>query len=218
MSKKSIASIATGITATAIIIAAAAMPFVGAAGVPGNNGTLKVHEQGTPAGTESNDPKVCVFNFEGYGFDKGQSGVIVISSQLNGKDKTGIKWVELPAANADGYSETVYVTVPNGHYKTTVYGKDVHGNPDYNKDLKAKSKVIKVQCDGANGTIDADDDATDSTDDANGNGQGNTPVLGATDTAQLPGTIPATGSGILGVAGGLGLAAAAYVGILRFRK
>src|SRR4051794_36256679 len=47
----------------------------------GNNGTLKVHEFGTPSGTESNDPKVCVFNFEGFSFDVGQTGYIVIEGQ-----------------------------------------------------------------------------------------------------------------------------------------
>lgn len=144
------------IAISAVIFAFASTPLVGAASskpnAPGNNGTIKVHEQGTPANTESNDPKVCFFNFEGYGFDKGQGGVIVISSQMNGKDKVGVKQVSMPAADSNGYTETAYVAVPDGHYKTTVYGKDTHGNPDYNQDLKAKSKVIKVKCDTTNDT------------------------------------------------------------------
>lgn len=143
------------IAVSAVVFAFASTPLVGAASskpsAPGNNGTIKVHEQGTPANTESNDPKVCFFNFEGYGFDKGQSGVIVISSQMNGKDKVGVKQVNMPAADSNGYTETAYVAVPDGHYKTTVYGKDTRGNPDHNQDLKAKSKVIKVKCDASNG-------------------------------------------------------------------
>ncbi len=114
--------------------------------VPGNNGTLKVHEKNTPVATESNDPKVCEFNFEGFGFDQHQSAVVVITTQGGGSNKTEVKRVDLPAANANGYTESTYLTLPNGHYKTTAYGKDVHGVINYDFELKAKSKVIKVDC------------------------------------------------------------------------
>ena len=117
------------------------------ANVPGNNATLKVHEKNTPALTESNDPKVCNFNFEGFGFDAGQRMVVVITTQGGGNDKAEVKQVTLPAADDDGYTESEYITLDDGHYKTTAYGKDVHGNIDYDMKLKAKSKVIKVQCD-----------------------------------------------------------------------
>ena len=40
----------------------------------GNNGTIKIHEEGTPVGTEDNDPKVCSFNIESYNLDAGQDG------------------------------------------------------------------------------------------------------------------------------------------------
>lgn len=119
--------------------------------VPGNNGTLKVHEQGTPSQFINNDPKVCNFNFEGYNFDLDQDGLVVITTQGGGNDRSEVKRVYMPAATAADthgtYTETEYLTLPNGHYKTTVYGKDKHGA--YNIDLKAKSKVFKVQCDSA---------------------------------------------------------------------
>ena len=200
------ASIVTLVAVAAFAIA----PLANAA--PGNNGTLKVHEKGTPSRTESNDPKVCVFNFEGYGFDEGQAGVIVISSQMNGKDKVGIKQVDMPAANAEGYTETEYVTVPNGHYKTTLFGKDVHGTPDYNKELKAKSKVIKVQCDGEGGQV--SDDAV-STTKPGSTKPGKT--LGTTST-EIPAELPATGINVLSLVSTLGVAVAGYGAALRIRK
>lgn len=226
------ASIVSFIAVSAFVIS----PLAGA--TPGNNGTLKVHEKDTPSRTESNDPKVCVFNFEGYGFDKGQSGVIVISSQMNGKDKVGIKQVDMPAANAEGYTETEYVTVPSGHYKTTLFGKDVHGNPDYNKELKAKSKVIKVQCAEVAGdsttpttpdtqtpttpdtqtpaTPDKQDghitDTAASTTTTDGKGEGKT--LGTT----TPTVLPATGISALSILSTLGIATVSYATALRFRK
>jgi hypothetical protein len=160
-----------------------------------NNGTLKVHEQGTPAASESNDPKVCNFNFEGFGFDNGQSGVIVITTQGGGNDKTVVKQVNMPAANANGYTETEYVSLPDGHYKTTLYGKSTNGTTDYNKDLKAKSKVIKVECDETTpeGEVEGETTTNPSTD-GKGEGQVSGVAASTTNGEALPATIPETGT------------------------
>ncbi len=119
-------------------------PALVSADANGNNGTLKVHEFGTPSGTESNDPKVCNFNFEGFGFDVGQTGYIVIEGQ--GQTSGTFDLIEFGPTNTDGYHETAYQTLPDGHYKATLYGKDTgQTGPDLT-DEKAKSKVFKVDC------------------------------------------------------------------------
>ncbi len=119
---------------------------------PGNNGTLKVHEKGTPSGTENNDPKVCAFNFEGFGFDVGQDGYIQIDGQGQTTGTYGDYAFGPTVADPQhtSYAETQYfndggVTIPDGHYKATLYGKDTGQNIDL-KDEKAKSKVFKVEC------------------------------------------------------------------------
>lgn len=113
---------------------------------PGNNGTLKVHEIGTPSGTESNDPKVCSFNFEGFGFDNGQTGFIIIDKQ---QSSSAYGPYNVGPASSNGYfisqdfNTQSGVTIPNGSYKATMYGKDTpYGQPTE----KAKSKVFKVEC------------------------------------------------------------------------
>ncbi len=122
--------------------------------VPGNNGTLKVHEIGTPSGTENNDPKVCAFNLEGFGFDRGQSGYLKFSTQGNdapvGTAPEAI--YSFGPTNAEGYAISrdfnngrSTINIPNGHYKVTLYGKDTAGNMNL-ADVKAKSKVFKVEC------------------------------------------------------------------------
>ena len=141
---KALKSLLIGTTVLAVSAYVALPVNVSAAA---NNGTLKVHEKNTPSASENNDPKVCNFNFEGFGFDAGQRMVVVITTQGGGNDKAEVKQVALPAADDDGYTESEYITLDDGHYKTTAYGKDVHGNIDYDMKLKAKSKVIKVQCD-----------------------------------------------------------------------
>lgn len=120
----------------------------------GNNGTLKVHELGTPAGTENNDPKVCRFNLEAFGLDVGQGGYLLFEVQggdaPHGTDP-GVK-IDMPPANASGYTFSEYlntgggVHVSNGHYKVTLYGKSTPNGQL--SDVKAKSKVFKVTCTG----------------------------------------------------------------------
>lgn len=115
---------------------------------PGNNGTIKVHELGTPNMTESNDPKVCNFNIEGFGFDAGQTGYLVFAVQ-GGDTPTGQAAgpYTFGPVNADGTFASQYFKLADGHYKVTLYGKDTAGQVDYNDQLKAKSKVFKVSCD-----------------------------------------------------------------------
>lgn len=114
--------------------------------VPGNNGTLKVHEEGTPSGTEDNDPKVCVFNIEGFDFDVGQQLKIRFDVQ-GGSEPVGVSAGPFGPYTADeeGYFATEYFNLANGTYKSTALGKDTPDG-DYNVDLKAKSKVFKVEC------------------------------------------------------------------------
>jgi hypothetical protein len=127
--------------------------FATSAVLAGNNGTLKIHEQGTPDGTPDNDPKVCVFNVEAFGLDAGQDGYLVFSVQ-GGDDPQGTDagpFVFGPA-DADGYGATDVFRLDAGHYKATLFGKaDL-------TDVKAKSKVFKVTCDDSGGDDGGDGD------------------------------------------------------------
>ena len=121
--------------------------------VNGNNGTLKVHEIGTLSGTENNDPKVCKFNIESFGLDKGQTGYLMFDVQ--GQDRpngvaTDARYA-FGAANTDGYAVSQNfnsggVTIADGHYKVTLYGKDTSKKNADLDEVKAKSKVFKVEC------------------------------------------------------------------------
>lgn len=137
------------------VLALAVMSFMtaGAASavVPGNNGTLKVHEAGTPSGTESNDPKVCVFNFEAFRLDAGQGGYLMIDVQGGDQPQgTSAGPFAVGPANADGYFASMYFNdadgpvIVNGHYKATLFGKQLPSGKL--TDVKAKSKVLKVDC------------------------------------------------------------------------
>lgn len=109
----------------------------------GNNGTLKIHERDTPDGTPNNDPKVCTFNVEGFGLDPGQTGYLVFSVQGGDAPQgTDDGPFAFGPADANGYHATAFIPLDTGHYKATLYGKaDL-------TDVKAKSKVFKVTCEG----------------------------------------------------------------------
>ena len=127
----------------ALSVAALLWLVAASAAFAGHNGTLKIHESGTPDGTPNNDPKVCTFNVEGFGLDAGQTGYLVFTVQ-GGDAPEGVDSpaFSVPAADANGYFATQYFTPPAGHYKATLYGKaDM-------TDAKAKSKVFKVTCEG----------------------------------------------------------------------
>lgn len=136
------------------IVPAAAAYATNGTTTKSNNGTLKVHEEGQPIGTPSNNPHVCVFNFEAFGLDANQTGTIVITNQ-SPTQPAGQVALTLPlATDASGYGASPadsdslrYInaangpTLPSGHYKATLdnkFGTDPNG--------KAKSKVIWVSC------------------------------------------------------------------------
>lgn len=177
--------------------------------VTGNNGTLKVHEVGTTKGFEDNDPKVCSFNFEGFGFDSGQSGYIVLTTQ--GKSSPiGENAGPFISGTADStgyfisgnYNTADGTVIKNGSYKATLYGKDTSNNNIDYTDVKAKSKVFKVDCETQ--TTDPETPVTPDTDgdsDSNGGKGGDSKATaetinggeGKNTTSTLPATIPSTG-------------------------
>lgn len=120
--------------------------------VPANNGTLKIHEEGTPSGTESNDPKVCTFNVEGFGFDAAQTGYLQFDVQ-GGDGPTGVPAGPFDFGPTDetGYYASQYFNLHAGHYMATLYGKQLPGGEL--QDEKAKSKVFKVECFNSSITI-----------------------------------------------------------------
>src|SRR5215467_13245784 len=76
------AAIGATLVATALTLAftgpgAVAAPAVGGAksptAVPGDNGTVKIHNSTTPVADPRNEPHVCVFYLDAFGFDPGQS-------------------------------------------------------------------------------------------------------------------------------------------------
>src|SRR6516165_3776131 len=100
---------------------AGAAPGAGAQSVApgarhGDNGTVKIHNSATPVTDPRNEPHVCVFYLDAFGFDPGQS----VSWQIKSWPPTGDRAVIASGAlalDSNGDGHTGDMTLQNGHYK-----------------------------------------------------------------------------------------------------
>jgi hypothetical protein len=138
---------ATGMT-VAFAASAAAQPIAPAqlagggkspAARPGDNGTVKIHRSGTAVGDRRNQPHVCSFYLDAFGFDGAQS----VSWQIKSWPPTGDRTVVASGAltlDSSGDGHTGGMTLSNGHYKLFWNFQGEHGF--------AKQKVFWVSCAG----------------------------------------------------------------------
>jgi hypothetical protein len=110
-------------------------------GVPaaknGDNGTVKIHRSTTPVADRRNQPHVCSFYLDAFGFDPAQP----VSWQIKSWPPTGDRTVAASGVlslDGDGAGHTGDMTLPDGHYKLFWNFKGEKGF--------AKQKVFWVAC------------------------------------------------------------------------
>jgi hypothetical protein len=135
---------ATGLTLTVAAPSAGAQPTAAPAGhgkTPaaknGDNGTVKIHRSTTSVTDPRNEPHVCVFYLDAFGFDPAQSVTWQIQSWPPTGDRSVVDQGAL-ALDSNGDGRTGDQTLPNGHYKLFWNFAGEHG--------AAKHKVFWVSC------------------------------------------------------------------------
>lgn len=103
----------------------------------GDNGTVKVHRSTTRVDDPRNEPHVCGFYLDGFGFDARQQVSWRIVSWPPTGDRTQVLHGTL-TLGMDGDGHTSVLSLPNGHYK--LYWNFAGENG------KAKHKVFWVKC------------------------------------------------------------------------
>ncbi|MFH9064605.1 LPXTG cell wall anchor domain-containing protein [Streptomyces coeruleorubidus] len=84
---------------------------------PGDNGTVKIHDASTDEELRRNEPHVCTFYLDAFGFDGGQEvdwriDAIPPSEKKGETVKSGAL-----ALDAEGHGRTEDLSLPDGHYK-----------------------------------------------------------------------------------------------------
>jgi hypothetical protein len=138
------ALVTTGITLALGVPAAGARPAAAPPGhgkapaaVNGDNGTVKIHDSSTPVADRRNEPHVCVFYLDAFGFDPGQSVSWQIKSWPPAGDRAVVDQGTLTLDSAGG-GRTSDQALPDGHYKLFWTFAGEHG--------AAKQKVFWVSC------------------------------------------------------------------------
>ncbi|WP_151484014.1 LPXTG cell wall anchor domain-containing protein [Streptomyces albicerus] len=125
--------------AGAIATAALLTAPVAHATAPGDNGTVKIHDAATGEELRKNEPHVCDFYLDAFGFDGGQQVAWHIESWA---PTAGVKGETVESGSleldAEGHGRTNDLSLPDGHYK-------LFWNFDGEKG-SAKHKVFWTDC------------------------------------------------------------------------
>ncbi|MFG2329397.1 LPXTG cell wall anchor domain-containing protein [Streptomyces sp. NPDC048604] len=105
----------------------------------GDNGTVKIHDSKTGEELRKNEPKVCEFYLDAFGFDAGQKVAWHIEAWANNDQDKGTTVKDgTIVLDADGHERTEDMTLPNGQYKLFWNFEGENG--------RAKHKVFKTDC------------------------------------------------------------------------
>ncbi|MGW2250872.1 LPXTG cell wall anchor domain-containing protein [Kitasatospora sp. NPDC001660] len=142
--------VAVPTAAALMLLAPAAHAAPGGKNAPGNNGTVKIHDAATGQEDTRNEPKVCTFYLDSFGFDANQD-VIWAIAEVHGNDETMVAYGDLPV-DANGDVRTDDINLPDGQYK--LYWASVpmvDGVPSQDDPAldNPKHKVFKVDCGAA---------------------------------------------------------------------
>lgn len=105
----------------------------------GDNGTVKIHDATTGEELRRNEPKVCSFYLDAFGFDAAQKVDWHIEAWANNDVAKGeIVKSGLLTLDVSGHERTEDMTLPDGQYKLFWNFEGENG--------KAKHKVFKTDC------------------------------------------------------------------------
>ncbi|MFF9401228.1 LPXTG cell wall anchor domain-containing protein [Streptomyces sp. NPDC014744] len=132
-------TVASACTLTAATTAALLLAPTAYATAPGDNGTVKIHDAATGEELRKNEPHVCTFYLDAFGFDADQDVDWRIEAwPPTAKVKGEIVKTGSLALDAKGHGRSPDQSLPDGHYKLFWNFDGEHG--------KAKHKVFWVDC------------------------------------------------------------------------
>ncbi|MFE9774950.1 LPXTG cell wall anchor domain-containing protein [Streptomyces sp. NPDC005931] len=135
-------------TRVGVVVAASSAALLAApaahATPPGDNGTVKIHDASTGEELRRNEPHVCTFYLDAFGFDGGQEVDWRIEAIPPSENKGETVKTGALTLDAEGHGRTEDLSLPDGHYKLYWTFEGEKGS--------AKHKVFWTDCeDGDDG-------------------------------------------------------------------
>ncbi|MFF9029301.1 LPXTG cell wall anchor domain-containing protein [Streptomyces iakyrus] len=84
---------------------------------PGDNGTVKIHDASTGEELRRNEPHVCTFYLDAFGFDGGQEVDWHIDAIPPSENKGETVKSGALTLDAEGHGRSADLSLPDGHYK-----------------------------------------------------------------------------------------------------
>ncbi|MFF8016490.1 LPXTG cell wall anchor domain-containing protein [Streptomyces sp. NPDC007929] len=107
---------------------------------PGDNGTVKIHDASTGEELRRNEPHVCAFYLDAFGFDGGQQVDWHIDAIPPSANKGETVESGALVLDAQGHGRSEDLSLPDGHYKLFWNFEGEKGS--------AKHKVFWTDCEG----------------------------------------------------------------------
>ncbi|MDC0767858.1 LPXTG cell wall anchor domain-containing protein [Streptomyces sp. HD] len=171
----------TAVAATALLSA----PAAAHATAPGDNGTVKIHDATTGEELRKNEPHVCEFYLDAFGFDSVQQ----VSWHIEAWAPTAAVKGETVKSGAitldgEGHGRTADMTLPDGHYKLFWNFEGEKGS--------AKHKVFWTDCEDEEegGGSTATPSASPSSSSPDDESEPQTPGASASEPAAAPSSSP----------------------------
>ncbi|MFJ8465658.1 LPXTG cell wall anchor domain-containing protein [Streptomyces swartbergensis] len=106
------AGVVAGAASAVLLLAPAAQ-----ASPPGDNGTVKIHDASTGEELRRNEPHVCTFYLDAFGFDGGQEVDWRIDAIPPSENKGETVKSGALTLDAEGHGRSEELSLPDGHYK-----------------------------------------------------------------------------------------------------
>ncbi|MEV8088172.1 LPXTG cell wall anchor domain-containing protein [Streptomyces nigra] len=107
-----------GALSAVAVSAVLCLPAAAHATAPGDNGTVKIHDSATGEELRRNEPHVCTFYLDAFGFDRAQQVDWHIEAWA---PTAGVKGETVRSGaltlDGEGHGRTADLTLPDGHYK-----------------------------------------------------------------------------------------------------
>ncbi|XHM67794.1 LPXTG cell wall anchor domain-containing protein [Streptomyces nigra] len=185
------------------------LPATAHATAPGDNGTVKIHDSATGEELRRNEPHVCTFYLDAFGFDRAQQvdWHIEVWAPTAGVKGETVRSGAL-TLDGEGHGRTADLTLPDGHYKLFWNFAGEKGS--------AKHKVFWTDC-GEDETAPSPSASVSASESASGSGSEAPDETPAAEAAPSASPSPQGGEGDLAETGNgapVGLLSAAAAALL----